>query len=197
LARIRTVLSGSGGANGYGGQVQFFTKQDNSTSTNTSLVLDNAGNVGIGTTTPTTALDVAAGPLTLEKAYYENLGTLSVTCGSSTTLSNYNTNIFTVNLSSCSSNTTTANIPTWTNTSNTSAVWNVTFFVTGGTASVFNVNYNGASTSVYWDKNSTGGAGGASYSGFTVPSGHTDVITCAVMNNAGTVSVFCGVAAQY
>jgi hypothetical protein len=68
--------------------------------------------------------------------------------------------------------------------------------ITGQTASVFNVSYNGLTSSVYWDKNSTGGSGGANYVGFAVNSGSTDLITCTVVNT-GSVQVFCGVGAQY
>ncbi|KYG67321.1 hypothetical protein AZI86_10005 [Bdellovibrio bacteriovorus] len=152
-----------------------------------------AGNVGIGTATPETGLDVDQA-MTLRKAYFEKVGDLgALSCGA-TNITGYATNIYTV--TACASGTTTLNIPTITGWPAGSMSWNVTFFVTGQTASVFNISYNGATSSVYWDKNSTGGSGGASYSGFAVNSGTTSIISCLVMNSSG-VKVYCGVAAQY
>jgi hypothetical protein len=151
------------------------------------------GNVGIGTTSPSTGLDVN-GAVTMRQAYFENFSALSITCGSSGNITGFTTNMYTVDLSSCSSNTTTVNIPAVSGWPSGSMAWNVTFFVTGGTSTLFNVNYNGAATSVFWDKSSTGGSGGASYAGFSVPSGHTDVFSCVVLS---TGKVYCGVAAQY
>ncbi|MCQ4188381.1 beta strand repeat-containing protein [Methylocystis suflitae] len=53
IAGILGSLSGSGGANGFGGKLQFQTKADNNASSaTTKMVLDQNGNVGIGTTTP-------------------------------------------------------------------------------------------------------------------------------------------------
>lgn len=161
------------------------------TSTSGYALITGTGNVGIGTTTPATTLDVN-GPETLRKAYFESVGALgSLSCGSNA-ITGFTTNLYI--LTACSSGTTTLNIPAVSGWPSGTMAWNVTFFVTGATSSVFNVSYNSATTSVYWDKNSTGGSGGASYAGFSVPSGHTDVFSCIVMS---TGSVYCGVAAQY
>ena len=151
------------------------------------------GNVGVGTTAPETALDIN-GPITMRQGYFEKVGALgTLTCGASN-ISGFTTNIYA--LTACSSGTTTLNIPTVSGWPSGNMSWNVTFFVTGQTSSVFNVTYNGATTEVYWDKNSTGGSGGANYSGFAVTSGSTSVISCLVLNT-GTVKVYCGVGAQY
>jgi hypothetical protein len=155
--------------------------------------IDTSGNVGIGTTSPATTLDVN-GPVTMRNAYYESVGALGTLTCAANNITAFTTNVYT--LTNCASGTTTMNIPTITGWPSGNMSWNVTFFVTGQTASVFNVSYNGATTNVYWDKNSTGGSGGASYGGFSVTSGHTDVITCVVMNT-GSVNVYCGVSAQY
>ncbi|MBI2030036.1 DUF5011 domain-containing protein [Candidatus Kaiserbacteria bacterium] len=59
IAGILGSLSGSGGANGFGGKLQFQTKADNdASSATTKMVLDQNGNVGIGTTTPGALLGV-------------------------------------------------------------------------------------------------------------------------------------------
>lgn len=153
----------------------------------------NVGKVGVGTASPATALDVD-GVATFRQAYFERVGALgALSCGV-TNITGFTTNLYT--LTACASGTTTLNIPTITGWPSGSMSWTVTFFVTGQANSLFNVNYNGATTAVYWDKNSTGGSGGASYSGFLVNSGSTSVISCAVLNT-GSVAVYCGVAAQY
>jgi hypothetical protein len=74
-------------------------------------------------------------------------------------------------------------------------IWNVTFIVSNATQ--FNVTYGSATTAVFWDKNSTNGTGGSGYAGFPLATGHTTVFNCMVANASGTVSVYCGVAAQY
>ena len=55
---INVSLTGSGGANGFGGEMGFFTKADNSTSSLQRMIITNSGNVGIGTTTPQGSLHV-------------------------------------------------------------------------------------------------------------------------------------------
>jgi hypothetical protein len=159
----------------------------------TNIVVKNNGNVGIGTTAPATALDVN-GTINMQKSYFESVGALgALSCGANN-ITGFTTGLY--ELTACNSGTTTMNIPTITGFPTGSNSWNVTFYVTGGTASVFNVTYNSATTSVFWDANSTGGSGGSGYAGFTVPSGHTDVITCSLLNTS-SVKVYCGVSAQY
>jgi len=56
IGEILTSLDGAGGANGFGGKIQFRTKTDNvNNSLATKMVLDQAGNVGVGTADPTVA----------------------------------------------------------------------------------------------------------------------------------------------
>lgn len=74
--------------------------------------------------------------------------------------------------------------------------WNITFFVTGQASSVFNVSYQGATTNVFWDKNSTATVGGNNFAGLSLGSGSTAVISC-VLINSGTSNVYCGIGAQY
>ena len=150
------------------------------------------GNVGIGTSAPATTLDVN-GAATFRQAYFEKVGALGVLGCGSTNITGYSTNLYT--LTACSG-TTTLNIPTVTGWPSGSMSWTVTFFVTAQTGSTFNVSYNGGTANVFWDKNSTGGAGGASYSGFLINNGATNVFTCTVLNT-GSVAVYCGVSAQY
>lgn len=151
------------------------------------------GNVGIGTSTPATTLDVN-GAATFRQAYFEKVGALGTLACGATNITGYSTNLYT--LTACSSGTTILNIPTVTGWPAGSMSWTVTFFVTAQTASTFNVRYNNATTNVFWDKNSTGGAGGANYSGFLINDATTNVFTCTVLNT-GSVAVYCGVSAQY
>ncbi|MEK2646309.1 beta strand repeat-containing protein [Bdellovibrio sp. BCCA] len=153
----------------------------------------NSGKVGVGTNAPATALDVD-GAATFRQAYFEKVGALGTLSCSSTNITGFTTNLYT--LTACASGTTTLNIPAITGWPSGNMSWTVTFFVTGQTNSVFNVSYNGGTTAVFWDKNSTGGSGGSSYPGFLVNSGSTSVISCVVLNT-GAVAVYCGVAAQY
>jgi hypothetical protein len=132
------------------------------------------------------------GAATFRKAYFEAYGALgSPACGA-TNITGYDVNFYTV--TACSSGTTTLNIPAVTGWPAGNMAWTVTFLVTGQTSSVFNVSYNSATTSVYWDSNSTGGSGGASYAGMTVPSGKTYMFVCTVLSSG---VVYCGVSAQY
>ncbi|WP_409478097.1 beta strand repeat-containing protein [Pseudobdellovibrio sp. HCB154] len=151
------------------------------------------GNVGIGTSSPATTLDVN-GAATFRQAYFEKVGALGTLACGATNITGYSTNLYT--LTACSSGTTILNIPTVTGWPSGSMSWTVTFFVTAQTASTFNVRYNNATTNVFWDKNSTGGAGGANYSGFLINDATTNVFTCTVLNT-GSVAMYCGVSAQY
>jgi len=58
-ALIQSVLSGSGGVNGFGGTLYFNTKQDNAATTNIAMTINDLGNVGVGTASPVYKLDVA------------------------------------------------------------------------------------------------------------------------------------------
>jgi hypothetical protein len=57
FSEIRAVTSGSGGANGFGNELRFATKDDNGVSSNKLYILSN-GNVAIGTNTTTYKLEV-------------------------------------------------------------------------------------------------------------------------------------------
>ncbi len=52
LSVIATNLTGAGGANGFGGELRFYTKADNVAGHQQRMVIDNAGKVGIGTGAP-------------------------------------------------------------------------------------------------------------------------------------------------
>lgn len=58
VVALVSTLSGSGGANGFGGKLQFQTKGDNGSGLSNRMALDTDGNLGIGTTDPTSKLDV-------------------------------------------------------------------------------------------------------------------------------------------
>ena len=160
---------------------------------NSGVVVDDSGNVGIGTTSPVTPLDIN-GSATLRQAYFESVGALGTLGCGPTNITGFSTNIYT--LTACSSGTATMNIGTVSGWPSGAMAWTISFFVTGATSSVFNVSYGGATTAVYWDKNSTNGFGGNNFAGISVPSGKTSLATCVVLNS-GSVRVFCGVAAQY
>ncbi len=49
---INVSLVGTGGANGYGGQMSFYTKGDNSLTTGQQMVIDQNGKVGLSTASP-------------------------------------------------------------------------------------------------------------------------------------------------
>ena len=59
VALVRATTAGSGGANGFGGNLLLTTKQDNVNGTNVGITINQSGNVGIGTTVPNAALEVA------------------------------------------------------------------------------------------------------------------------------------------
>jgi hypothetical protein len=160
---------------------------------NASDIYFSSGNVGVGTNTPESKLDVS-GAVTMRGSYYEKVGDLGVLACGATNITGFSTNLY--NLTACNSGTTTLNIPTITGWPAGNMSWTVTFFVTGQTSSVFNVTYNGATTQVYWDRNSTSSVGGNNYTGFSINSASTNVFSCLVMN-VSTVKIFCGVSAQY
>ncbi|MFM6929490.1 MAG: tail fiber domain-containing protein [Bdellovibrio sp.] len=56
LASIQSTVTGSGGTNGFGGQIIFSTKQDNNISVN-MMIMNNLGNLGVGLA-PAYKLDV-------------------------------------------------------------------------------------------------------------------------------------------
>lgn len=151
------------------------------------------GNVGVGTTSPATPLDVN-GAITMRQAYYENVGAMGTLGCGSTNISGFTTNLY--ELTACAGGTTDLNIPIVSGWPSGNMAWNVTFYVTGQSSSVFNVTYNGATTQVFWDRNSTGTTGGNNYPGFSVNPGTTSIITCTILNTS-SVKVFCGVSAQY
>jgi hypothetical protein len=152
-----------------------------------------SGNVGIGTTVPATTMDVN-GPITVRKAYYESIGALGTLGCGATNITAFTTNLY--ELTACSSGTTTLNIPTVSGWPAGNMSWTVNFFVTSQASSVFNITYNSATTSVYWDKNSTGGTGGNNYAGFAITNSTTSIISCVVVNTSA-VKVYCSVGAQY
>ncbi|MFP5519372.1 MAG: tail fiber domain-containing protein [Bdellovibrionia bacterium] len=63
VAFIRSDVVGSGGANGFGGSLQFFTKPDGVASSAARMSIADSGNVGIGTSSPSTQLHLSTGPL--------------------------------------------------------------------------------------------------------------------------------------
>jgi hypothetical protein len=62
-ARIRAV--GAGGGSGYGGDFRVSTRATNNVWNEDAFVVDSSANVGIGTASPTTRLDIGNGTLTL------------------------------------------------------------------------------------------------------------------------------------
>lgn len=58
-ASIRSNLQGSGGANGLGGNLSFWSKADNTASLTERMRITDSGNVGIGISSPTYMLSVA------------------------------------------------------------------------------------------------------------------------------------------
>jgi hypothetical protein len=74
-ARINSILTGSGGGNGFGQDLIFYTKGDNTTSSSERVRITNAGKVGIGTNTPSTMLEVNGGNGTTLKIVDGNQGT--------------------------------------------------------------------------------------------------------------------------
>jgi hypothetical protein len=86
-AEIRAVSSGTGGANGFGNELRFATKDDNGAHY-TKMVLTSTGNLGIGTTNPLTKLDVRSGAITaggdapsggeILRGYYSGGGAITV-----------------------------------------------------------------------------------------------------------------------
>jgi hypothetical protein len=58
VGNIVTTADGNGGSSGFGGKIQFQTKDDNSTNLSSKMVIDSSGKVGIGTTTPSSPLTV-------------------------------------------------------------------------------------------------------------------------------------------
>jgi hypothetical protein len=60
---IHVELRGSGGANGFGGDMVFSTKGNNVTTVGERMRITHAGNVGIGTTAPGARLDVHGGDI--------------------------------------------------------------------------------------------------------------------------------------
>ena len=79
LGAIQSSATGSGGTNGFGGQILFTTKQDNSTSVNT-IIMNNLGNLGIGSA-PAYKLDVN-GDTNIATSYVLRFGGTQV-CSSS------------------------------------------------------------------------------------------------------------------
>ena len=58
-ARLKSVLSGSGGANGMGQDLVFYTKDDNAAGIAERMRVTSGGLVGIGTISPVTGLDIS------------------------------------------------------------------------------------------------------------------------------------------
>ena len=69
---IETLLTGSGGANGFGGQMRFSTKGDNSLGHTPRVVITDNGNVGIGIISPTNLLHTLGTDQVIQKLESNN-----------------------------------------------------------------------------------------------------------------------------
>jgi hypothetical protein len=87
VASIQGIAEGSGGTNGYGGRVIIWTKQDNATSLNATLVLAGSGNVGLGTAAPGYKLDVSGDANISTGSVYRIAGTSICTASGCTSSS--------------------------------------------------------------------------------------------------------------
>lgn len=87
-AAITSYLSGAGGANGFGANLEFHTKPDNVLGHALRMVILNNGNVGIGTASPSTRIHVAGGPV-LAQGLLETAYTAPATVGNATYLNYY------------------------------------------------------------------------------------------------------------
>jgi hypothetical protein len=139
----------------------------------------------------------ANAPVNMQNGYFEKMSPLTIASCGTTGVPSAANNVYA--LTACSNGTTTLDIGSSiiSQFPQGNSAWTVTFIVTGGAGSIFNVSYlglTGASSSVFWDKNSTNGAGGTNSAGFAV--GVVSIFTCTVANSS-SVSVYCGISAQY
>jgi len=70
---IASYLTGAGGVNGFGSDLNFYTKADNAFGHQNRMVITNEGKVGIGTSTPTVKLEVSGGQTKLQQESWKNL----------------------------------------------------------------------------------------------------------------------------
>lgn len=190
-----------------------------STTASTGVTISGGGSQGVKINATAGDVAFAAGssqgfyiqansPVNLNEGYSEALTSVTATVtGCTTTLSASATGGVlasqNIAIAACpSSNVTVINIPAVSLSQNANRVINFSFYVTGAIGgSTFNVQLGGATTNVFWDKNSTGSLGGSGFGGLAVSAGNTTLVNCALLYKSGgpysTNPVYCSVGAQY
>lgn len=107
LSYVTGEAEGAGGASGFGGNIKFYTKTDNSATTAVKMTIMNSGNVGIGTTSPTGKLTINNSASTTSAL---DLTSNSTVIGSTNTAMNMNLGAGTVNQTNTGINMITSNI---------------------------------------------------------------------------------------